>query len=102
MGKHVTLIIKVETLMIKVTCLPNYYLFGDLHTADIIPSTFFVVEACHPLKLEENRRSNVSYAIDSCFVRCPQGFPVCEGMLDSIYEETFRGRISIPKKREDI
>ena len=38
----VTLIIKVETLMIKVTCLPNYYLFGDLHTADIIPSTFLL------------------------------------------------------------
>ena len=38
----VTLIIKVETLMIKVTCLPNYYLFGDLHTAGIIPSTLLL------------------------------------------------------------
>ena len=26
--------------MIKVTCLPTYYLFGDLHIAGIIPSTF--------------------------------------------------------------
>ena len=31
-----------STLMINVTCLPNYFFFSDLNTAGIIPSTFLL------------------------------------------------------------
>ena len=36
------------------------------------------------------------------FCEAPQGFPIWEGVLDSIYEGIFGGGIPIPKKREDI
>ena len=31
--------------MIKVTCLPNYHLLGDLHTTGIIPGTFVMTSS---------------------------------------------------------
>ena len=89
--------------MIKVTCLPNYYLFGDLHTAGIIPSTFLLGRHVIPSP-SWKRAVDLMFPKQQTkqFCEAPQGFPIWEGVLDSIYEGIFGGGIPIPKKREDI
>ena len=82
---------------------PTQFFFGNLNTAGIIPSTFLLGKyGGHPLtKPEDNNRSNVSQTIDYCSVRCPRGFPIWKGVLDSIYEEIFGGgRSGVPRKRK--
>ena len=80
--------------MIKVAFLPNYYLFGDLHTAGIFPSTLLLGRHAMPSP-SWKRAVDLMFPkqIDSCSVRCPQGFQIWEGV--------WRG-IPIPKKKEDI